>query len=342
MNANDIMSQLILNQITVSQALQLTKLHCSQCLSKESIHWIDSEIDGYENVLSLPNYRLLECDLLVEVYDGIGNKTVQRLDTTHIHNYLNEGGYESSSPNKMRVTQGIESLEELGNKESGNMKMFLNDNLKKMILSWYNFPLNTRFGKIFQESDIAYVKVLLKKVKTQLIYIVQDLVTSAYSISKNVESNLPIKKKKIFISYGWEDEKHNAWVHSLATRLREDFEVSIDVQQPLGLELNFFMENMVTNSDRVLMILTPTYKNKADKREKGVGYESVIISDEIFQNQSTTKFIPIIRKGSKETSFPKYMGNRRGLDMSNDEDFERNLKVLINDIKTVSNTAANT
>lgn len=336
MNADDILLKMILNQITVSQALQLTKLHCSQCLSKESIHWIDREIDGYENVMFLPNYRLLECDLYIEVYDALGNKTVQRLDTTYISNYLKEGGYESTSPNKMRITQGIESLEKNDNKEFGNIKMYLDDNLKKMILSWYNFPLNTRFGKIFQESDIEYVKVLLAKVKSQLISILQYLVTSDSSISKNVESNQSIIKKKIFISYGWEDEQHNAWVHNLAKRLSEDFEVSIDAQQPLGLELNLFMENMVSNSDRVLMILTPTYKNKADKRENGVGYESVIISDEIFMNQSTIKIIPIIRKGSRETSFPKYIGNRKALDMSNDDEFEKQLEILINDIKTAS------
>ena len=136
-------------------------------------------------------------------------------------------------------------------------------------------------------------------------------------------------QKKIFISYCWEDEEHQKWVHQLAKRLAEKFEVKIDIKQPLGIELNQFMEQMIANSDKVLIITTPTYKERADGRIKGVGYETSLITNDLVSDQNKIKFIPIIRKGSKEESYPTYLGNRKGLDMKDDTQFEETLKELI-------------
>lgn len=136
-------------------------------------------------------------------------------------------------------------------------------------------------------------------------------------------------RKIIFISYCWEDEEHQKWVHQLAKRLAEKFDVKIDIKQPLGIELNQFMEQMIANSDKVLIITTPTYKERADGRIKGVGYETSLITNDLVSDQNKIKFIPIIRKGSKEESYPTYLGNRKGLDMKDDTQFEDTLKELI-------------
>ena len=109
----------------------------------------------------------------------------------------------------------------------------------------------------------------------------------------------------------------------------------VDVKLPLGADLNVFMEQMIKNADRVLLILTPKYKEKADTRQNGVGYESVIISSELYKNQGTTKFIPIIRKGDVLESFPIYLGQRKGLDMTDDTLFDKSFAVLIDDIRNV-------
>ena len=334
MNAKDILSKLILNQIKLSQALMLTKLYCSKYLSLEQVQWIDSEISGYDNQMQIPDFRLLESSLFIEVYDVFGNLTIQKLDTSHISAYLKEGGYESTSPDKMHVSQGLESLEEICNEVTGSLKMYLNENLKDLILKWYSFPTNIQFGRIYQESNIAYVKNLLTKVKSRLIDILNEITTMEnFSVLHEETKQSASNKKKLFISYGWEDEQHNLWVHNLADKLGDYFEVAIDVNQPLGIDVNYFMERMVTISDRVLMILTPIYKKKADARENGVGYESVLISDELYRNQSSITFIPIIRKGEKDSSYPKYMGNRLGLDMTDDTMFAANFKRLVDDIK---------
>ena len=68
----------------------------------------------------------------------------------------------------------------------------------------------------------------------------------------------------------------------------------------------------------------------------GVGDESILISGELYRNQGTAKFLPIIRKGSVPDSYPLYLGTRKGLDMSEDKDFEATFAKLVDDIKQYS------
>ena len=66
-----------------------------------------------------------------------------------------------------------------------------------------------------------------------------------------------------------------------------------------GQDLNQFMESMVSDKsiDRVLIILTKKYAEKANDRIGGVGKETLIISSEVYEKASQTKFIPVVRNG---------------------------------------------
>ena len=148
------------------------------------------------------------------------------------------------------------------------------------------------------------------------------------------EDGKSILTKKIFITYCWENDKHNAWVHKLASDLNKaGFNVYIDVKQPLGIALNRFMEQTIANVDKVLIIATPEYKKRADNRERGVGYETSLITDDLIKDQNKIKFIPIIRIGSKESSYPIYLGNRKGLSMREEDDYTQALNELTDNIR---------
>ena len=88
-----------------------------------------------------------------------------------------------------------------------------------------------------------------------------------------------------------------------------------------------------TNVDKVLIIATPEYKKRADNRERGVGYETSLITDDLIKDQNRIKFIPIIRIGSKDNSYPIYLGNRKGLYMREDNDYTQALNELIDNIR---------
>ena len=152
--------------------------------------------------------------------------------------------------------------------------------------------------------------------------------------------------KTILISYSWnnktpdswdnkeleakDNEEHQAWVIKLATDLKNNgVNVILDKWLGLGKSMTHFMESSVTNSDCVLCILTPAYKEKCDDRKNGAGYEASIITSEILKNVSTNKFIPVLRSGDWDKSNPIFLGARMGVDMRNDDEYEKKLAELV-------------
>ena len=139
---------------------------------------------------------------------------------------------------------------------------------------------------------------------------------------------------KVFISYSWDSDPHKAWVKTLADRLiYAGVDVIIDQYDcKSGDNFLHFMEDSVAKAERVLLILTEKFKDKADKRERGVGYEGQVISAELYEDGLSNKFIPVLRSGTPATSTPFYLKGRAGVDMRRDGDFEAELEQLLKDI----------
>src|SRR4051794_37922650 len=118
----------------------------------------------------------------------------------------------------------------------------------------------------------------------------------------------------VFISYAWEKDNpsHGAWVRELAARLTGDgVKVVLDQWHAVpGDQLPEFMEKVIRRSKFVLIICTPRYKQRADRRLGGVGYEGDIMTAEVFVNKSSRrqrKFIPILRAGPWERAAPSWL-----------------------------------
>ena len=142
-----------------------------------------------------------------------------------------------------------------------------------------------------------------------------------------IENNVP----KVFISYSWESKEHSEWVNSLADKLLADgIEAIIDSYDVIpGDRLPEFMESSIKDSDYVIIICTEEYKRKANNREKGVGYESHIISAELYNNHNDRKFIPIIRQGELNTAIPTYLDGKLAIDLRGNPYNETSYKDLI-------------
>lgn len=137
------------------------------------------------------------------------------------------------------------------------------------------------------------------------------------------------EKIKVFITYSWEEDVKN-WVISFAQKLKDEkLDVYIDNDLQFGERLPQFMEK-ITVSDYVLIICTPTYKNKADSRKGGVGYEGHLISGEILNHSNEHKFIPILRKGTFKESLPNFLAGKNCADLSdNNPNYEVDYQKLI-------------
>jgi hypothetical protein len=107
------------------------------------------------------------------------------------------------------------------------------------------------------------------------------------------------KAPSVFISYSWDSAAHKKWVRVLAERLiRNGVRVWLDqLNLRPGESLTRFMESKIKSSGHVLVICTPSYAKRSNKRVGGVGYEQQIISGRIAAGISRRKFIPIIRYG---------------------------------------------
>jgi hypothetical protein len=136
---------------------------------------------------------------------------------------------------------------------------------------------------------------------------------------------------KTFISYAWENENHKNWVRTFAERLRNDgVEVILDQWHlTLGDQLPEFMESSIRENDFVLIICTPRYKVKSDKRSGGVGYEGDIITSEVFTQGNQRKFIPILREGEWNDSAPSWLLGKYYIDLRGNTYSEDNYNDLL-------------
>ncbi len=146
-----------------------------------------------------------------------------------------------------------------------------------------------------------------------------------------VDSNLEDEIISVFISYSWDNEEHKEWVLKLANELTDNrINVVLDrFDLTAGKGMTQFMEKAVNRTNKVLLILTPNYKHKADNRIGGVGYEYSMVSQEFYENNDTDKFIPIVREGSFDSSAPYFIKSVISHSMTNDETYHRDFDNLL-------------
>jgi hypothetical protein len=96
------------------------------------------------------------------------------------------------------------------------------------------------------------------------------------------------------------------------------------------------MERMVIDPavKKVLVICDSGYQKKADTRTRGVGAESQLISQEVYERVDQSKFIPIVveHDANDDPCMPKYIASRIYFDMSTQKNFEGEYQRLVRDI----------
>lgn len=191
-------------------------------------------------------------------------------------------------------------------------------------------------------SDEVRIKVvnrileILKPFSKDKVLEIENIIEDRKPISKPEPELISDSRRPIvFISYSWDNEQHKKWVLDLADKLCADgIDVILDryYLKP-GANLPHFVEDNLNKADRVIIIFTPNYKLKADKRAGGVGYEYSIMNVELYKNQtSNEKIIPILREGSAEQSIPTFMQQFIHIDTRNDENFLNSYNDLIREI----------
>lgn len=146
------------------------------------------------------------------------------------------------------------------------------------------------------------------------------------------------KPDTVFISYSWSSPEHKEWVIELARRLESDSVPVVldDWETTEGQDLTMFMERMVTDTeiDKVLIICDKVYAEKANGRLGGVGTETTIASEEVYNKADQTKFIAIVAELDEDghPHLPTYLKGKKYINMSSEQDYEDGYMRLLRNI----------
>lgn len=149
------------------------------------------------------------------------------------------------------------------------------------------------------------------------------------------KEDLPEGTLRVFISYSWDNEEHKQWVLDLADNLvKNGVDVILDrYDLRAGKSLPHFVENSIQSANRIIMVFTPNYKLKAEKRSGGVGYEYSIVNSHLYADQiNNDKVIPVLRNGEQSESVPQFMQQYIHIDMRNDDNYETSFTDLLREI----------
>jgi hypothetical protein len=138
---------------------------------------------------------------------------------------------------------------------------------------------------------------------------------------------------RVFISYSHDSSGHKDWVKNLASDLRAHGVDAFLDQWDLrpGQDVAAFMSDGVAKSDRVLMVCSENYVEKADDGVGGVGYERLIVTAEVVQSIDTVKFVPLLRENS-QGNVPRFLGARRYIDFRDDAEYAASLDQLCREL----------
>jgi len=120
----------------------------------------------------------------------------------------------------------------------------------------------------------------------------------------------------VFISYSWDSDEHIKRVSQLVKLLKKSgIQVVWDQDLALGKRIPSFMEESLQKCGQVLFICTPNYKQKADGRDGGVGFETNVITGDLYRNYDDVKYIPVLFEGDWDNSMPIWASGKLGADL---------------------------
>lgn len=130
--------------------------------------------------------------------------------------------------------------------------------------------------------------------------------------------------KKVFISYSWDNKEHQEWVVALTNKLRSTY--GIDAKCDVLLDNPNLFSMMVQEAnvnDKIIIVDTKQYTEKADNEQGGVGYETRLFYN-FFQKQPQKLIVIKI----ENCELPFYLSGWNYLDFTSGI-IEKNLDALV-------------
>lgn len=296
----DFLKKLFNTENKLSLLLLEAKYLADQYDDTELSGYIDKEINGYKSDDGIPDYRKIRAQIVGDIQDVYGNLTHKEhpIDFSPLSEKL---GFNLDDA---YIPDGISFVETSLSGITGKTAIKpIPKPLVKMLDETFHY--NNRHLRLVA----AYHKIPTPSLEYIPIIVRQRLIQSFQTLHKKVlkeknkileskspeESNSKPNQRKVFISYAWDNEEHNSKVISFVNFLREQgFDASMDrkkSQDETAINFNQLMIDGIQNSDKVIIVLSKKYKEKADKFEGGVWQELSLIVEELKQKKNKYIFV---------------------------------------------------
>ncbi|RFN58406.1 AbiTii domain-containing protein [Marixanthomonas ophiurae] len=316
----ELLKQLYSGEGRLSLLLLQAKEFAEQFDDEDLIRFIDKELNGYD-AGELPEYRIIKAEIIGTIKNAYGQ--IVKKDVTINFSVLSKHvGIDLSDTH---IPDGIGFIEDGLVELTGQLVQrsippgaveMLNKTFKHNNPQFHLSSASHSFGK-------AALQFILTKVR-------QDLITKMQKLNKENEINMDevaddIKSDviNVFVTYAWEDNEHNDKVISFVNFLRESgYNATMDrkeSQEDTATDFNQMMITGISNSDKVIVVLSEKYKEKADNFIGGVGTEFRIIFEQL--KTYTNKFVFVsFGKNPNEVIVPTAIGGRDILNLKKDQD----------------------
>jgi hypothetical protein len=134
-----------------------------------------------------------------------------------------------------------------------------------------------------------------------------------------------------FVSYSWGQTDYQAWIRGFTNELRSKWGINANCDQFIlqrhTKNLNQMMIEGIRDNDFVIIVLTESFKTKADSFAGGVGFEQILSLPIVRDNPD--KMI-LVKKSSTsfEDVLPFHLKGFPVFDLSNDYTYEEELKKI--------------
>jgi len=336
----DFLKKLFDTNIKLSLLLLEAKDLADEYEEQELSNYIDKEINGYKVEDGLPDYRKIAGQIVGDIQDVYGNLTHKEfpIDFSVLSEKVGFDLDIAHMPDGISFVEA--SLEGITGKTA--IKPMPNQMVKMLDETFHLNNRDLHLTGAYHRVPVPTLKYILVKVRQNLIQSFQKLnkqiqkLESQISVEKPIESSKKhVQQRKVFVSYAWEDEEHNSKVISFVDFLRNrGFDASMDrkkSQEETSVNFNQMILDGIQNSDKVIVVLSKRYKEKADKFEGGVWQEFSIVIEEMKQKKNKYIFV-YFGKEEREHVAPTAILGLEVLNLKKDQD-ENNFNDLFAKIK---------
>lgn len=289
-------------------------------------------------------------DLLVVPCDTNGCVTYQVYKSIYAHNYpmLNKSMlpgdievFKCNECNLHKYIAYVASVEEIDGWTTADLETIstiinkIKIECKRLHIKTINLPLlGTGAGGLSPQE--VYMCIKDEVSNSNLVFNLIAFTEKTYDNLIKKDEIEPIEPPRVFISYASDDIKIKNWAIELARKLRNNGVNAIidEFHLPQGTDLRPWMTKEIKIANKVILICDTHYVRKANESEKGVGWETRIIMNDINLSDNTIKYIPIVKTVNFQNGLLNFMDGRFSFHWvediidENSEKFKRLLYVL--------------